>query len=268
MTPPKELDNDIIIFVVLGILFFLLLSSFVVYIIILFRTRRKMFIENEKQLKMDFEKSLLESQVEIREELLKYVAMEIHDNLNQTASVIRLQLISLGQNLPENFRSVVNDSKEQMEKLIGDMKALGVTLKSEKLSLGFIEGLQQVVQRINNIGRLNIELTNDFDYEFDLDVEKQTFLFRISQEIINNVLKHAKATKLEINITNSANLLMLRYNDDGIGFDKMKFFSDPANMNTNHGLKNLSERCKLISADLDIASTLNKGTKIIIKMPI
>ena len=102
MEAGKELDNDIVIFIIFGVIFFLLLSSFVVYIIILFRTRRKMFMENEKQLKVNFEKSLLQSQIEIREELLKYVAMEIHDNLGIAASVIKMNLITMPEDLPDN----------------------------------------------------------------------------------------------------------------------------------------------------------------------
>ncbi len=268
MEAGKELDTDIVIFVVLGIVFFLLLSSFVVYIIILYRTRRKMFMENEKQLKVNFEKSLLQSQIEIREELLKYVAMEIHDNLGIAASVIKMNLITMPEDLPDNAMLKINDSKEQLQKMIGDMKALSITLKSEKLSLGFFDGLQQVIERVNNIGLLKIDLTNDYPDELPIDPQKQTFLLRISQEIINNAMKHANARNLDIHITNVHNILMIRYNDNGIGFDKDRFFANADNLEKHHGLKNMSERCKLIGAYFEIESTLNKGTKIIIKMHI
>ncbi len=265
----NDLNSDIIIFIVLGILFFLLLSSFVVYIIILSRTRRKMFIENEKQMKMDFEKSLLQSQVEIREDLLKYVALEIHDNLGQIASVIKIQLNTFPADLSEDAQLKLKETKEYLQKLIVDMKALSVTLDSNKLAeSGFVKMLQREVQKVNNIGVLKVNLINDPQEEIEMDYQKQIFLFRISQEIINNVLKHAHASQLEIHIASAPQLLVLRYKDNGVGFDPQKFLADPANFVKHLGLKNMRERCKLIGADFNMVSAVGKGTKIMIKVPI
>ena len=99
------------------------------------------------------------------------------------------------------------------------------------------------------------------DKNLKLSYEYKVILFRITQEFIQNSIKHSKCKSIEINLKSTFENITLILNDDGIGFDTLK----------NHngiGLINMKKRTELLGGDFLLVSTLNKGTTLSIKLPI
>ncbi|MGV6860569.1 MAG: sensor histidine kinase [Putridiphycobacter sp.] len=246
---------DIIVPFAGGVLIFSMLFIFIIYFILLYR---------KKQVKYEFEKEqakqlLLKTQIEIKEQTLSDISRELHDNFGQVASLIKINLNMIDVENIQNSQGQINDSKELLKQLILDIKSLSTTLKGENLQrFGLINMIQKDIERLNKSSGLKFSLNGDTEIP-ELTSEQQIFLYRISQEIFNNVIQHANATEANLTIDRKNGKFLFIFADNGSGFDTQ------TNKEGN-GLINMRERCKIINAKLEILSQKTKGTKITITL--
>lgn len=234
-----------------------LFTVFIVYFIVLYRKKQRAFAGEREA----FKQALLQTEIEIKEQTLGDISLELHDNLGQIASLIKINLNLALLDLPAERSQKITESLTLLKQLIHDIKSLSVSLKGENLArFGLLKMIEKDVERYKKIGGLTIH----FNVSKPLPTfEKATeiFLYRMSQEIFNNILKHAHATIVHFSITYAAPLFELTITDNGKGFD----------VNTQakgSGLLNLKERCAMIGATLHIESSQQKGTAIQIQKKI
>ena len=258
-----ETNNDIIIPLIAGTLLLSILIGFILYFIFLHhRTRQKFDWERQQ-----FKQAVLQTEIEIREQTLTHMSRELHDNLGHIASLIKINLNLVSKSIPETDRSKIDDSIDLMKRLIGDIKSLSVSLNSERLAtIGLLEAITEDVNRIDKTGQMKMNLETNCEMP-SLSKETEIFLYRISQEILNNSLKHSKATACRISIDCVDNIFTLMYSDNGNGFDADTILKDSAR-SEGSGLKNLNKRCKIIGAEFTIRSAKNAGTVILITLPL
>ncbi len=245
---------DFVIPFIGGILIFSMLILFIIYFIIIYR-RKQVEFEYEKE---KAKQLLLKTEIEIKEQTLSHISRELHDNLGQVASLIK---INLGMIKPVNDTQIsqLSESKELIKQLTQDIKSLSTTLKGENLKrFGLYKMVLKDIDRIKKISNLNIKVTGETNLP-KLNPETEVFLYRMIQESFNNVLQHSQAKNVIFNISLSKKLLMFSIKDDGIGFDL-------STLKEGNGLINLKERCKIINANVSIESEFNKGTNITISL--
>ena len=238
----------------MGTILFGLLAVFIIYFILLYRKSQvNLHFEQER-----LQQELLRVENEVKEQTLINVSRELHDNLGQIASLIKINLNMMSKDLNKEDTERISDSLKLLKGLIGDIKSLSASLKGEKIRhKGWIYLIREDVERINKIEGLQIT----FDYSGDgvLQHEKEVILYRITQEVLNNTLKHAKATEAKLSISCSENQLLLYFSDNGIGFV-------PTKVVKGSGLTNIEDRCKMISAVLELKSQVSNGTQIQISL--
>jgi len=190
------------------------------------------------------------------------LARELHDSVSQQLFAISMMSSALYAGIQEDGKL-----KEQMSKLEymsiqaqSEMRALllhlrPIQLEGKKLSVGIQELLTELSAKQNLDVVWNID-----DLEFEMGIEDH--LFRILQEAISNTLRHAKASKLEINLRKSDSLATMKIIDDGVGFD----ISD-RNVGS-YGLGTMQERVDEIGGTLKIISLKDMGTQIEVKIPL
>ncbi|MFK8037280.1 MAG: sensor histidine kinase [Crocinitomicaceae bacterium] len=249
------LTKDALFPIIIGTCVFSIFIIFIILFIINYQKKQQDF-EQERE---EFKKALLETEIEIKEQTLTNISRELHDNIGQIASLIKINLNLLSKDLSEADQKKVQDSIELSKQLIKDVKALSVSLKSENLErFGLIKMMEKDIKRYKAAGKLKI----DFDYPSSfspLKADTEIILYRMSQEIFNNVLKHANASFVNIQISEDSKNVIFSFKDNGKGF----------NMNAvelGSGLLNLQERCKLVNAKLKMDSEKGKGTLIEIKI--
>ena len=251
----NEAKIDVIITVAAGTILLSLFLVFVVLFILNYRKKQKEYEWEQEQVKQ----MLLKTEIEIKEQTLSDISRELHDNLGQVASLIKINLGMITQEVPKELKEKTNDSLELTQQLILDIKSLSTTLKGENLSrFGLFEMIKKDLQRLSKISNINFTLIGR-DELCCLSSEKEIFLYRMSQEIFNNILQHAQASEAELKITISKSQLIFIFRDNGIGF----------NILTNkkgNGLMNMEERCNIIKANLNIQSEKNNGTRITISL--
>lgn len=217
----------------------------------------------KEKMRENFAETLLQSQLEIREDTLRHVAKELHDNLGITASLVKINIITMEAGKAEQLPDNLAEAKSNILKLIADIKALSVQLDSDRVTrAGLWTSINNDIERINRSGALKASLTTSGTLP-EPDPGKATILYRMVQELLNNALKHSKAKIINVNAYLNGNSLILEVSDDGSGFDwEAKKSSGGA------GLLNLSGRAALIKASLQFNSTPGSGTKATIELPL
>jgi two-component system NarL family sensor kinase len=210
----------------------------------------------------------LRSQLEIQESTMKSIAQELHDNVGQSLSVIKLWMSMAPISEDHEAYEGVQNSKEMLQKVIRDMADLTKSLHTDRISdIGLGEAIRFDLASIRRAGVLKI----DYDVlgdEFDFPEQKSIFLFRMYQEMMNNIIKHSQATHVNVSLIYPGDdTFTLNIHDNGIGFDVLqKKQSDSGS--SGLGLKSMRNRAKMIGADLSIQSEPGKGTDISVTVPL
>ena len=196
---------------------------------------------------------MMEAVLNAQENERKIIGEELHDNINQILTAIKINLgFILGQD--ELRRDLVSKCLDNAAFAIEEVRKLSraLILPSNLRELGLVSSLQILVKISRQSLHLNIEVCNDEFNEGSLNEEQKTALYRIAQEQMNNILKHAKASNVHIHLSSSTEGIELSISDDGRGFD-------PSMKKNGIGFYNISNRVKLFNGSLIIDSALGKG---------
>ncbi len=195
----------------------------------------------------------------------KRIARDLHDGIGQLFSAVKMNLSAIEQGV--SFKSA--HDKESYQKTLSlvdescqELRSLSHQMSSNSLvQFGLIHALKEFIQKVDSRKlRINLESVG---FEERLDSNIEIVLYRIIQEAINNVIKHANANTLDIQIVKEKDSLDLMIEDNGVGFD----FSEGAFLE-GLGLKNLKSRVAYLKGTLDFSSKPNVGTLIAIHIPL
>lgn len=258
-----QIQADNIITLVVSItLIFLVGGFFLVAYVNLYNEKKRRHHEEKESLKREFAQTLVQSQLEIKEQTLQHISYELHDNLGQVASLIKINLNTLQLNNESAATEKIEHTKELTRQLIGDLKAISVSLGTDRiLQTGLAKAIAMEVERLNKTGQFMATFERIGDAPL-LDRDKMIILYRMVQEILNNIVKHSGGSHITVLFTATENLLTLALSDDGAGFE----LEDKKN--SGAGLLNLYTRARLIGASLTIESILGNGTQITIALPL
>ncbi|MGM0651465.1 MAG: histidine kinase [Bacillota bacterium] len=222
-----------------------------------------------------YEKELEQSNIHIEalskrilgaiEEERSRLARELHDELGQALTAVKLDLQLLNENLPENKSPEGNlkQSIDLIDHTIDLVRRLSVSLRPPALDdMGLLPAMKNMVNGfMKRTGIKTTLFTNSFNQRLAQPVE--TALYRCVQESLTNIARHANASNAKVTISKENGILKITICDDGIGFevDKMVISSE------HIGLTGMKERIKLLNGTFRIDSVLNEGTTIIIKIP-
>jgi len=259
------LDRDrkiIIVIFVFATILVLLLLGLILSLLFLYRKKQQGFAIELEQIKINYEKESLKTQLEIQEQTFHYISQEIHDNIGQFISLAKLHLNTLNFNDMALTRQQIGNSTDLLTKALDDLRDLSKSLSSEIIrDNGLTRAIELQITQLKKLEYPEVvyEIRGDYQY---LDEQKEIFILRILQEAINNVLRHSEATRIEILLSYRDNNLSLLVRDDGKGFDK----SIIGNSKTS-GINNMMKRASMIEAFFFMETMPGKGTQINITVP-
>ncbi|PWD98359.1 PAS domain S-box protein [Marinilabilia rubra] len=218
-------------------------------------------ISDRKQKEREILKTIIDTE---EKERTKFSA-ELHDGMGPLLSTLNLYMGSLKKDeVPKHEKNrLINEIQSILDEAITTTKEISNNLKPSILNdFGLIVALNAFIQRINSSQHPIIELEADrYTQTHNENIELN--LYRIATELINNTLKHARATEARLSLASDKNELSLNYCDNGLGFDLFKTNSHKP----QHGLKNIASRVSSINGTLEIKTAENKGFKIKIQIP-
>jgi len=198
-------------------------------------------------------KQMIEAVLNAQEHERKIIGEELHDNINQILTAIKINLgFILGHD--ELRKDLVTKCLDNAAFAIEEVRKLSRALivPSNLRELGLVSSIQILIKDLQAVTSLNIELcAKDFNENF-LNEKQKTALYRIVQEQMNNILKHAKAFNVHIQLNSNPEGVELSISDDGRGFD-------PSAKKNGIGFYNISNRIKLFNGSLIIDSAPGKG---------
>ncbi|MBL4663910.1 MAG: histidine kinase [Flavobacteriaceae bacterium] len=243
----KEVQSFLIFFSIIA--FFLALT--VVLLFAIFQKRKNKLLREQEAAENRFREEIIEAEVEIREETLRNISWELHDNIGQMLTLAKIQL----QNADE-ISEPINEASETIGKCLVELRSLSKLINPDTFkNLSLVEALKLEVERFNRMKYLDASL--DFNEEtFDLDKKVEVVIFRMLQEFFTNTVKHSKATELKVRVDYRGDKLTIEAKDNGVGFD----ITNMDNF-TGIGLSNIRNRAKLIKAQAEIISRKGEGTQ-------
>ena len=235
-----------------GIIIFFVLAL-VVSIILLVRFNYQKIIKRQEEqaaIDLDHQRQLLETSIAAQEKERDRIAADLHDGLIGKLTAMRL-------------KHQIDNNKDELDKMISDSIVVARRITHD-LSPPLIEHtpLSELIKDLADPWNNKFELTykKDIRENFELSPKFKTQLTRIVQEILTNISKHAEATKIEIHLRQTANLLALYIADNGKGIDMDK-------MKRGLGLKNIESRVQYVRGTYKVRSKKNLRTSFIFLIP-
>lgn len=256
------MGTDDVRFVVLStVMLFGAVAIFIIYFVILYRNRQLKNQQEHEEREASFKQELLKTQLEVQEQTLEHISKEIHDNITQVLSFVKLTLASFKNAEEDAKQTKINESRELISGAITDLRDLSKSLSYEHInSLGLVPTIEKEVERINKSGLIEISLAVKGD-TYSLGQQRELVLFRIFQEALNNALKHAGAKQFKIDLQYHHDFFNLSLKDDGSGF-----YTEQIEKKNGSGLRNMKNRAALIGGEAIVDSSPGKGCCVEIRL--
>ena len=245
-----------------------ILSTLVVFIIIfliLYQKRYYNHLKEKQELRSIFQQELLKTRLEIQEETFRNISQEIHDNIGQALSFVKLNLNIVD---PHDASLVINklsESRVLLTKTIQDLRDLARSLNTDFISdIGLPTAIEQQLQILSRTGIYKVSFKQEGDVFKNIS-QRELVIYRIVQELLNNIVKHADANAINVEMLYLSEKLIITVEDNGKGFN-----ADALGLpekNSGLGLRNMSTRMKLIEGTIDLKSNPGQGTKAVLELP-
>ncbi len=212
----------------------------------------------------DLQKIRSESMILGEERERNRITAEIHDNIGQMLTALRMRVEFIEN---ANSSDDLTEIKNIIASIITETRNICAKLMPSLLAdFGLKSAIDDLIQNARNTTNLKIDIVEGIE-EQRLTQSQKTVVYRIFQEAINNILKHAKAKNIKISIETDVENMYISIFDDGIGFDVADINPKRGKKNA-YGLNSMQERAKYLNAELNIFSESGKGTNLKLRIPL
>lgn len=245
--------TDMVIAVLTGSLFVLLFGTFSFAILFSYLKQKRKFAIERRMRESAYKQHSLEAQLEMQEHVFRSISQEIHDNVGQILSLIKLNLNILSFDYKENEQ--FNNIKMLVTSAIAELRDLGTTYHADRLvEKGLVLAIRHQLEQLQKTGLFTTRFHSSID-NIVADKSKIVFLYRIVQEALNNIIKHSGADTVTIHIFSKDDEVHIVIKDNGKGFEK----SHPG-FKPGIGLSSIEQRALMIHGKATINSKPGLGT--------
>ncbi len=231
------------------------------------RKRREEKLNKRRDELRNLSKRLIKAQEEER----KRISRELHDELGQSLTGLSMNLSEMEEVITKNGETGIESSIVESLKLVEDLSEgldeIVAELRPTMLDdLGLVPTLRWYLKRLKN--RTDLSISYQFEkLSADLAEEVETVLYRVTQEAMNNVVKHSNAETVQVKMEELESGLELSIEDDGRGFDTSEL-STPRQKDGGVGLTGIRERLYAVDGELEVSSEKGKGTRLKVTIPL
>ena len=199
-----------------------------------------------------------------REEERQLLAREVHDELGQILTALKLNISVIDRKFATDLQPLhdyVQETMKLMETAIASARNISAALRAAELNKGIVSALRWQAARFATYTGIKCELHTESD-EVNLDEDTAAAIYRIAQETLTNIAKHANADKVDIVFEVRDNLYVLKIRDDGSGFDTN------VRKANSFGLLGIRERANILGGTFVIESSIGQGTELFVSVPV
>ncbi|MFI5136449.1 MAG: sensor histidine kinase [Sphingobacteriales bacterium] len=257
-------NDDIKGLILVITLIFLIAPASILAYIFVYNRRKKHHLEEKEMMKLAFETELVKTQYEVQEQTMQTIGAELHDNIGQLLSLTSLTLNSIELDNKTKAKQKIETAVDLTVRSIKELRLLGKLLQGDQLVvMGLSEAIKHEISWMERAGKYRIIYTRAEEIPAAGNPDKNLIIFRILQEILNNIIKHAAASELTIKLEYFDSLLQLQIADNGVGFNADALPSEQRGM----GLQNIRKRAGIVGGEVVITSSPGEGTQITIIIP-
>jgi two-component system, NarL family, sensor histidine kinase UhpB len=196
----------------------------------------------------------------VQEAERRRIARELHDEVGQTLTGVMLQVEGLASVIPGELREQLDELRETARHGTEEVRRIARRLRPEALEdLGLQSALSALATRVAEQARLDI--SRRLDPQLTLSPHQELVVYRVAQEALTNVARHAHAERVELRLDRAEPHAVLIVRDDGRGLE-------PGDLSSSHGIRGMRERAMLIDAQLAISPANGRGTEVKLTIPL
>ncbi|HYH16194.1 MAG TPA: sensor histidine kinase, partial [Flavisolibacter sp.] len=220
-------------------------------------------LENKLRFEEVYRQRLLtQATIDGQENERREIGKELHDNIGQQLTTTKLYLDLAKSTADASTGEMIGLALRSVSDVINEIRGISRSLMPPTLGdLGLIDSITDLIETMTRTQTIKIELLDKEFNEKKVPDNQKLMLFRIIQEQLNNVVKHAQAKQVEITLETNADSIFLEIIDDGIGFD-------PTKMRKGLGLTNIRNRAELFAGKVDLITAEGKGCRVKVSVPI
>jgi two-component system sensor histidine kinase UhpB len=188
------------------------------------------------------------------------IARELHDEVGQTLTGVMLQVEGLAGVIPEELREQLEELRETARAGTEDVRRIARRLRPEALEdLGLQSALAALTNRF--VEQAHVQVDRHLEPMLTLTAEEELVIYRVAQEALTNVARHAHATRVDVRLERQGEQIVLTVRDDGRGLE-------PGTLPSAYGIRGMRERAMLIGAQLVIDQPSGGGTQVQLRIPV
>lgn len=172
--------------------------------------------------------------------------------------------LSERQSISSQDKLLFDNSKNSLQEITMELRNISYNLHPPSLvQFGLVSAIEEEIKNIKLIRNIDVEFINDTS-DARFDAETELALYRIFQEVVNNVMKHSGATELSVQLMQHESMLQIVVEDNGKGF----MMEEGLAKKSSNGLKNLHSRVLMLDGKISFDSMPGRGTTVIIELPL
>ncbi|MDB5197585.1 MAG: domain S-box protein [Flaviaesturariibacter sp.] len=224
-------------------------------------TERKKLEQKILADKLSHQRQLTQASIDSQERERREIGKELHDNIGQQLTTIKLFLDLAKSSADESTAEMIALAVRNVSDVINEVRSLSRSLVPSTLGdLGLIESIKDLSSMINRVQRIQVSFFSAFFNEEKVQENHKLMLYRIVQEQLNNIVKHAEASVVIVHLQNDGGELVLEITDDGKGFDEKT-------VKRGLGLTNMRNRAETLGGSFEIVSAPGEGCTVRVSVP-
>jgi signal transduction histidine kinase len=241
----------------------LVLASFIILFVVFYQKKMIQAQLKHQQLELDFQQKMMEATLESEENERRRLAGDLHDSVGGMLSTIRVGLTTIAKQMPDP-RSL-EQSKQMLDDTISSVRRISLDLMPSTLDkFGLLPAIKEICERFQSVALIPVDFQEIGEVK-PIESKRELKIFRIVQELINNSIKHAHASRINVSVHSKEELNII-VEDDGVGFDPL-LNNTAMQSGKGLGLYNMANRARLLGAKLDFGNQIIKGSKITLTVP-
>jgi two-component system NarL family sensor kinase len=242
---------DVTYIIIFGSLGMLILVAFIILFVVLYQKRRLEHKNEINEAETKHQKKLLEASIEVAEKERQKIATNIHDDVGIVLNVIKLNISRMERNKDDValVEELLKNNATLLEETINTIRSISHDLMPQSLlRLGYVKGINELCHKINTSGAQTIQLVSDGN-KLVLSKKIEMQLYRLTKEILNNIIKHSSSTHIIVNISilNNTLSVLISHNGKGITDNEVTELIESGN---GIGLQSIYSRAQLTGSQI------------------
>jgi signal transduction histidine kinase len=255
--------KDLILLISLASLVFLIAPLFLILYVRSYNIKKKKYTEEKEHMQRIYEQELLNTRIEVQEQTMQTIASDLHDNIGQLLSLSSLILGSVNTEQPEKVKEKITAAHDLTILSIKELRELAKRIQgSQLISSGLHEAMALELDYLKKSLVYAIDFKISGEVKQSNDPDRDIIVFRLFQELLNNIIKHAHATEIGVILEYYGSVFKLKVNDNGSGFN----FSEGIGKR-GMGLDNIQRRVSMLGGEVSFNSSSGEGTQVTVFIP-